>query len=71
MGKRMEAAVKAYDKSKVYTLEEAKRVVAMLRKKGLEAYYTKGKRGTRAFEKAKTTVKPKINNIAKAAFNNV
>ena len=56
---------------KVYTLKEAKRVVAILRKKGLEAYYTKGKRGTRAFEKAKTTVKPKINKMAKEAFKNV
>ena len=56
---------------KTYTLEQAKRAVAILRKKGLEAYYTKGKRGTRAFEKAKTTVKPKINSIAKEAFKNV
>lgn len=56
---------------KTYTLEQAKRIVAILRKKGLEAYYTKGKRGTRAFEKAKTTVKPKINSIAKEAFKNV
>lgn len=38
--------------SKEYTLEEAKRVVAILRKKGLEAYYTKGKKPTKALTKA-------------------
>lgn len=56
---------------KVYTLKEAKRIVAILRKKGLDAYYTKGKRGTRAFEKAKNTTAPKIKNIAKSAFGGV
>lgn len=38
--------------SKSYTLEEAKRIMAMLRRDGLEAYYTNGKRGTRALTKA-------------------
>lgn len=56
---------------KTYTLEQAKRVVAMLRSKGLDAYYSKGKRGTRALEKAKNSVKPKINKAAKEAFKNV
>lgn len=56
---------------KTYTLEKAKQVVAIMRKKGLEAYYTSGKRGTRAFEKAKNTVKPKIDNYAKQAFKGV
>jgi hypothetical protein len=33
---------KSKDGGKTYTLEEAKRVVAMMRKKGLKAYYTNG-----------------------------
>lgn len=33
---------------KRYTLQEAKQIMAILRKKGLEAYYTNGKKGTRA-----------------------
>ena len=57
--------------TKSYTLAEAKRAVAILRKKGLDAYYTKGKRGTRAFEKAMNTTKPKLKNIAKDAFGGV
>lgn len=38
--------------SKTYTLQEAKKVVAILRSKGLEAYYTKGKRPNRPMMKA-------------------
>lgn len=38
--------------SKSYTLKEAKQIMAILRSKGLEAYYTNGKRGTRALTKA-------------------
>ena len=35
---------KSKDGGKTYTLEEAKRVVAMMRKKGLKAYYTNGRK---------------------------
>lgn len=45
---------------KTYSLEEAKKVVAILRSKGLEAYYTKGKKPSRAFWKAYTSNKSKI-----------
>lgn len=54
--------------SKTYTLEEAKRICASLRKKGLDAYYTKGKRPSRAFHKAKVTCEPKIIQAAKDIF---
>ena len=47
--------------NKTYTLEEAKRVMAIMRSKGLDAYYTKGKRPSRAlfnaFNSKKKTVK--------------
>lgn len=45
---------------KSYTLKEAKKVMAILRSKGLEAYYTKGKKPSRAFWKAYTKSKDKI-----------
>lgn len=45
---------------KSYTLEEAKRAMAILRSKGLEAYYTKGKKARRHFWKAYTGHKDKI-----------
>lgn len=47
---------------KTYTLDEAKRVVAIMRKKGLDAYYTNGKKPTRAFWNAFSSLK---NNIIK------
>lgn len=49
---------------KSYTLDEAKRVVAGLRAKGLDAYYTKGKRPSRAVEKAVNAKKDKLAKIA-------
>lgn len=45
---------------KTYTLKEAKRVVAYLRSKGLNAYYTNGKKPRRPFWKAYTTLKPRL-----------
>lgn len=45
---------------KSYSLEKAKQIVAIMRSKGLDAYYTKGKRPTFAFWKAFEKVKPKI-----------
>lgn len=44
-----DAAVKG---GKTYTLEEARKIVAMMRKKGLDAHYTKGQRPKRALENA-------------------
>ena len=47
---------------KSYSLKEAKRVMAILRSKGLDAYYTNGKKPSRAFWKAYTSLKNKIIN---------
>lgn len=44
---------------KTYTLEEAKKVVAMLRDKGLDAYYTNGKEPNPALHNAWDSVIPK------------
>lgn len=49
-----------------YTLQEAKQVMAILRSQGLEAYYTNGKRGTRALTKAFEAKKPIVEKIFKA-----
>ena len=48
--------------SKTYTLKEAKRVMAIMRSKGLDAYYTNGKEPSRAFWKAFSSKKGKIIN---------
>lgn len=53
---------------KSYTLEEAKKVMAILRKKGLDAYYTNGKRPSRAFWNAYTALKSKIINRIQEYF---
>lgn len=45
---------------KSYTLKEAKKVMAMLRSDGLDAYYTKGKKPRRHAHKAYTANKNKI-----------
>ena len=45
---------------KSYTLEEAKRIMARLRSKGLEAYYTKGKKPQRTLENAFAKNKGKL-----------
>lgn len=45
---------------KSYTLAEAKRIVAMMRSKGLDAYYTNGKKPRRPFWNAYTTLKPRL-----------
>lgn len=50
---------------KRYTLQQAKRIVAMLRAKGLEAYYTEGMKPTHALQKAVSNNKRKIKNIIK------
>lgn len=53
---------------KSYDLTGAKRAVAILRKKGLRAYYTKGKRPNHALERAGNTVAPKAKAAAEQAF---
>ena len=54
---------------KSYSLKEAKRVMAIMRSKGLEAYYTNGKKPSRAFWKAYTSLRgvimKRINNSFK------
>lgn len=58
---------------KTYSLEGAKQAVAILRSKGLDAYYTKGKTPNPALHnawdkvtpKAKTALKQKLSNITK------
>lgn len=54
---------------KTYTLEKAKQVVAIMRSKGLDAYYTKGKKPNRtlfnAFAKNETKLKRRLESILK------
>ena len=45
---------------KSYTLEEAKRTVAWLKERGVEARYTKGQRAKRPFFKAYKYLKPSL-----------
>lgn len=45
---------------KTYTLEEAKKIVAIMRSKGLEAYYTKGKNPSHALQRAFDVKKAEI-----------
>ncbi|MBQ5929953.1 MAG: HK97 gp10 family phage protein [Clostridia bacterium] len=54
--------------SKSYTLAEARRIMALLREKGLEAYYTKGTRPKRMLYKSFKMWKPKIEARAKQIF---
>lgn len=54
--------------SKSYTLAEARRIMAILREEGLEAYYTKGTRPKRMLYKAFKMWKPKIQARAKQIF---
>ncbi len=48
---------KSSKSGKTYTLKEAKRVVAIMRSKGLDAYYTRGKKPRRHLWKAYTEYK--------------
>jgi hypothetical protein len=54
---------------KTYTLQEAKRVMAILRSKGLDAYYTKGKKPSRAFWKTYTLMKDWIKKHLQGRIN--
>lgn len=53
---------------KNYTLDEAKRIVAAMRKQGLNAYYTKGKTANRPLYNAFETSKPRIIRAAESKF---
>ena len=53
---------------KSYTLEEAKRVMAILRSKKLDAYYTKGQKPKRPFWKAYTNKKQIVINRFREKF---
>lgn len=53
---------------KTYTQKKAKQVVAMMRSKGLDAYYTNGKKPSRAFYKAYTSLKNKLIKRIQDAF---
>ena len=56
---------------KTYDLKGAKRAVAILRQKGLNAYYTKGKKPNKALETAFMTKIPVIKAYAEKAFSNL
>lgn len=56
---------------KTYTKEEAKRVVAFMRSKGLNAYYTNGKTANRPLYRAFTTTEGKIQSVAERYFGGV
>lgn len=55
----------SYKGGKKYSLEDAKKTVAMMREKGLDAHYTKGQTPKRPLQKAFTTLKPTIESRAK------
>ena len=54
---------------KTYTLDQAKKAVAILRSKGLEAYYTNGKTANRPLLRAFETSKPRIIREAERRFS--
>ena len=56
---------------KTYDLKGAKKAVAFLRSKGLNAYYTKGKKPNKALETAFTTTTPTIRSAAEKAFGGI
>lgn len=57
-----------YKGGKAYTLDEAKRLVAMMREDGLDAHYTKGQQPYKPFQNAYTKLKPKIIKRAERLF---
>ena len=64
-------APQAVKGGKTYTKKEAKRVVAIMRKKGLNAYYTNGKTANRPLYKAFTATEGKIQSVAERYFGGV
>lgn len=61
----------AYKGGKAYTLDEAKKLVAMMREDGLDAYYTKGQRPYKPFQTAYTKLRPKLIRLAEQIFKGV
>lgn len=53
---------------KIYTKDQARKAVAILRKKGLDAYYTSGKKPNRPLFRAFETVTPKAQKYAEKFF---
>lgn len=64
-------APQAVKGGKRYTKQEAKRVVAIMRKKGLNAYYTNGKTANRPLYRAFTATEGKIQSVAERYFGGV
>jgi hypothetical protein len=62
------SSVKEQNPGKARTLEEAKMAVAILREKGLEAYYTKGQKPRRMLHNAFETKKAAIIRRAEQVF---
>lgn len=56
---------------KTYTREQAKKVVAIMRSQGLNAYYTNGKTANRPLYKAFTSVEGKIQSVAERYFSDL
>lgn len=56
---------------KTYTKKEARRIMAILRSKGIDAYYTNGKKANRALFKAFTTTEQHIEQVAKKYFGDL
>lgn len=54
---------------KSYTLQEAKRIVAMMRSDGIEAFYTKGQTPKRPFENAFNSLKNALKRRAAEVLN--
>lgn len=64
-------APQAVKGGKTYTKKEAKRIVAIMRKKGLNAYYTNGKTANRPLYRAFTATEGKIQSVAEKSFSNI
>lgn len=64
-------APQAVKGGKRYTKKEAKRIVAIMRKKGLNAYYTNGKTANRPLYRAFTATEGKIQSVAEKSFSNI
>lgn len=62
---------KAPKGGKTYTKEKARRVMFKLRKEGLNAYYTNGKKANRPLYKAFTATKGYLEPVAKKYFGDI
>lgn len=62
---------KAPKGGKTYTLKEARRIMFKLRKEGLNAYYTNGKKANRPLLRAFESTKGKIQSVAEKYFGGI